>query len=134
MFLWRKRSLFVLQHLQRIDQARARLARLNHIVNKTGSGRNIGVRKSPPIVFDQLCLTLHRIICIGNVTPLPYQRFTVRLHQSMEAMGERTILDLCSGGTGPLPTIMRLLEQQHGYPVRARMTDLHPNLTWLARR
>ena len=43
-------------------------------------------------------------------------------------MGERTILDLCSGGTGPLPSIMRLREERHGYPVSARMTDLHPNL------
>jgi hypothetical protein len=65
---------------------------------------------------------------VGNLTPAPYQGFTARLHLAMEAMGEREILDLCSGGTGPLPTIMRLLEEQHGYAVRARMTDLHPNL------
>jgi hypothetical protein len=65
---------------------------------------------------------------VGNLTPAPYEGFTARLHQAMVAMGESEILDLCSGGTGPLPTIMRLLEEQHGYPVRARMTDLHPNL------
>jgi hypothetical protein len=65
---------------------------------------------------------------VGNLTPAPYEGFTARLHRAMVAMGEREILDLCSGGTGPLPTMMRLLEEQHGYPVSARMTDLHPNL------
>lgn len=65
---------------------------------------------------------------VGNLTPAPYEGFTARLHQAMAAMGERAILDLCSGGTGPLPTILRLLEEQHGYAVSARMTDLHPNL------
>jgi hypothetical protein len=65
---------------------------------------------------------------VGNLTPAPYQEFTARLHQAMAAMGERALLDLCSGGAGPLPTIMRLLDERHGYPVTARMTDLHPNL------
>jgi hypothetical protein len=65
---------------------------------------------------------------LGNLTPAPYEGFTARLHQAMEAMGEREILDLCSGGTGPLPTILRLLEERHGYAASARMSDLHPNL------
>lgn len=65
---------------------------------------------------------------LGNLTPAPYQAFTAKLHEAMVATGEREILDLCSGGTGPLPTILRLLEEEHGYQVSARMTDLHPNL------
>lgn len=65
---------------------------------------------------------------VGNLTPAPYEAFTARLHEAMAATGEREILDLCSGGTGPLPTILRLLEQEHGYQASARMTDLHPNL------
>lgn len=65
---------------------------------------------------------------VGNLSPAPYQQFTARLHEAMAGMGEHEILDLCSGGTGPLPTILRLLEEQHGYQARAHMTDLHPNL------
>lgn len=65
---------------------------------------------------------------LGNLSTAPYERFTERLHRAMAATGEREILDLCSGGTGPLPAIVRLLEDRHGYAVRARMTDLHPNL------
>lgn len=64
---------------------------------------------------------------LGNLSEAPYEGFVDRLFQAMSAMGEREILDLCSGGTGPLPTIVRMLERRHGYEVRARMSDLYPN-------
>ena len=55
---------------------------------------------------------------------LPY------IEQAMRAGGTTRIVDLCSGGSGPIPAIVRELREQ-GLPVEATLTDLFPNVTAL---
>lgn len=49
------------------------------------------------------------------------------LQQALRASGERRIVDLCSGGGGPLPALVRDLVAA-GVPVRCTLTDRFPNL------
>jgi hypothetical protein len=52
---------------------------------------------------------------------------------ALRASGARRILDLCSGGGGPLPSLRRALARDHGLDLPARLSDLHPNLGAFAR-
>ena len=63
----------------------------------------------------------------GNLKPAVFEQFAQRLRSAMESLGERKILDLCSGSAGPLPSLVGLLAAA-GYPVTAHLTDLYPNL------
>ena len=71
---------------------------------------------------------------------LHFMQNAVGLHRGMlplvvEAMqGGRTthIVDLCSGGSGPIPAIIRDL-QKSGISVTATLTDLYPNVPALER-
>src|SRR5262249_36295075 len=38
------------------------------------------------------------------------------------------LIDLCSGGAGPIPMLLKLLEQDHDCRVNVCLTDLHPNV------
>ena len=51
----------------------------------------------------------------------------------MQATGDDTLLDLCSGGGGPALTIAGLLREQYATPLRVVLTDLYPNLPRLER-
>jgi len=51
----------------------------------------------------------------------------------VQATGDDTLLDLCSGGGGPALTIARLLREQYATPLRVVLTDLYPNLPRLER-
>jgi hypothetical protein len=64
--------------------------------------------------FAQTAVSLHRAI-----TPL--------VREAMEAAGTTHIVDLCSGGSGPLPTVIGNLRQS-GVPGTATLTDLFPNI------
>ena len=64
---------------------------------------------------------------MGNLFPLPYEDFVDRLAAAMEHMGTRSLLDLCSGGSGPIVRVSDMLRQR-GLEVDARLTDLYPNL------
>ncbi|MBZ0112392.1 MAG: class I SAM-dependent methyltransferase [Thermoanaerobaculia bacterium] len=64
---------------------------------------------------------------VENSVDRPYHHFVGRLIEALEATSVDRIVDLCSGGGGPLPTLSRLLDQ-HGHPVSIRLTDLHPNI------
>lgn len=44
----------------------------------------------------------------------------------LERTGVRQIVDLCSGGAGPLPSVVPALVEE-GIDVRAKLTDLYPN-------
>ena len=50
------------------------------------------------------------------------------LHRS----GATHIVDVCSGGGGPLPTVMEGLERRIGKQLTATLTDLYPNATAFA--
>jgi len=63
---------------------------------------------------------------VGNLSSAPYEAFVDLLAEAMRATGDRVLLDLCSGSCGPLPTLLRLLEQR-GIGARAVLTDLYPD-------
>lgn len=67
----------------------------------------------------------------ANTVSMPYLGFAAKLQAAMAAMNETMLLDLCSGGSGPVPTLVEILTAQ-GYPVRARLTDRSPSLARLA--
>lgn len=50
------------------------------------------------------------------------------LHRALEATGDRELLDLCSGGGGPVLCIVERLATKHGLHIRARLSDKFPNL------
>jgi hypothetical protein len=50
------------------------------------------------------------------------------LAQALRQTGKRQIVDMCSGGSGPLALIQKQLKQQHGLDVPVRLTDKFPNL------
>ncbi len=62
-----------------------------------------------------------------------YATFAERLAAALEATGDETILDLCSGGGGPAITIAELLRERRTQPLRLVLTDLYPNLPRLER-
>ena len=45
----------------------------------------------------------------------------------LERSDAKAIVDVCSGGGGPLPAVLPLLEAGLGRPLRATLTDLFPN-------
>jgi len=49
-----------------------------------------------------------------------------KLREALERSGEKRLLDLCSGGGGAIPVVVRELERA-GLDVRARLTDYYPN-------
>lgn len=49
------------------------------------------------------------------------------LAKALEDTGERRIVDLCSGGSGPLPALIERLRAR-GLHVTATLTDLYPNI------
>jgi len=63
---------------------------------------------------------------MGDWSGSAYQRFAEKLKAAMDRVGQRIILDLCSGGGGPIKIILRTLQAQ-GFVATARLTDLYPN-------
>lgn len=50
-----------------------------------------------------------------------------RLKKAMEHVETREIVDLCSGGGGPLLAVQRCLASELAFPVNVTLTDLYPN-------
>ncbi len=63
----------------------------------------------------------------GNQTALPYVGFVKMLAEGLRSTGDSRLVDLCSGGGGPLPTLQKMLREQEGLEVTATLTDLYPN-------
>lgn len=57
----------------------------------------------------------------------PFRPFARKLKEALSDCGETEIVDLCSGGGGPLPTIARILREEQDYSVGAVLTDLYPD-------
>lgn len=64
---------------------------------------------------------------VGSAIEAPYSAFVPRLAAAMRKTGDTRLLDLCSGGSGPLRVLIRLL-QREGISARATLTDLYPNV------
>lgn len=54
------------------------------------------------------------------------------LEEALNASGADRIVDLCSGGSGPIPAIVKGLRDK-GMPVTATLTDLYPSVRALQR-
>ena len=48
------------------------------------------------------------------------------LARVLRATGHRRIIDLCSGSSGPMPRLRRLLADEHGLEVEVLLTDKYP--------
>lgn len=69
----------------------------------------------------------------AKLTTAPFVGFTRKLKEALEKTGDRELVDLCSGGGGPLPQVVKLLKEREGLQVRAKFTDLYPNIESLER-
>lgn len=50
------------------------------------------------------------------------------LASALKKTGQTGIIDLCSGGSGPLVKVQQQLRERHGLSVPVRLTDKYPNL------
>ncbi len=65
----------------------------------------------------------------ASLTTAPFERFAQKLKEALVATQQTQLLDLCSGASGPLPQVVKLLREKEQYPVTATLTDLYPNIT-----
>jgi hypothetical protein len=66
-----------------------------------------------------------------------FEPVTPLLTEALEAHGSRRIIDLCSGGGGPVLAVARSAEKRLGFVPEVVLTDLYPNLeafAWAAER
>lgn len=78
----------------------------------------------PASVRDMITDLLGMTIEVGAL----YQPVLGRLAAALQTTGDRVLLDLCSGGGGPLPGLRRSLAQQHGLEAEVCLSDAYPNL------
>nr|QEO74384.1 hypothetical protein [uncultured bacterium] len=76
-------------------------------------------------ITDHLHYSIERGQLFVPIVPL--------LHRALTASGETQIIDLCSGGSGPYPGLVRRLEEDFGMRVPVTLTDLFPNQNAIAR-
>lgn len=69
---------------------------------------------------------------VGNLSAAPYRHFAGALAEAMRSTGDTVLLDLCSGASGPLPTLLGMLREQ-GVEAQAVLTDLFPDTRAFAR-
>jgi SAM-dependent methyltransferase len=74
---------------------------------------------------NYLATIIQRMGVFDAVAPL--------LLRGLEAGGTDTVLDLGSGGGGPLPRLRELLQREHHRGIRVRQSDLFPNAQARAR-
>ena len=68
---------------------------------------------------------------VGSAIEAPYTAFVPRLAAAMKQTSDTRLIDLCSGGSGPLSVLVRMLARE-GVAARATMTDLYPNVPRLS--
>jgi hypothetical protein len=78
----------------------------------------------PAVVRDAMTDLLGKAIEVGRINPpvVPLRAAALR------TTGDRSILDLCSGGGGPVPGLRKLLARDHGLDVEVRLSDFYPNV------
>lgn len=77
----------------------------------------------PPVIRDAMTDLLGKAIEVGRI----YHPVVPLLAEALQTTGDTEILDLCSGGGGPLPTLRRLLADDHGLDVEVKLSDFYPN-------
>jgi hypothetical protein len=78
----------------------------------------------PALLRDTMTDILGMTIELGRL----YTPVVPRLAEALRATGDRSLLDLCSGGGGPVPGVRRRLARDHGLAVDVRLSDFYPNV------
>ena len=82
-----------------------------------------------PRVFRD-CITDHLRFALEAEEAMEMHRAVAAcLKAAMERLGTREIVDLCSGGGGPLLAVQRCLASEMAFPTKVTLTDLYPNLS-----
>src|SRR6266487_3105045 len=82
-----------------------------------------------PRVFRD-CITDHLRFALEAEEAMEMHRAVAAcLKAAMEQLGTREIIDLCSGGGGPLLAVQRCLASEMAFPTKVTLTDLYPNLS-----
>jgi len=77
---------------------------------------------------DQWRGMLTDLLSFFTLTFKPFDPVIPKLKDVLEELNCRTIVDLCSGSSGPWLHIQRKLEDDQAYPVRIILTDRFPNM------
>jgi hypothetical protein len=77
----------------------------------------------PPFLRDLVTDALESLWRFGN----SYKPILPRLHATLTDAGTHKILDLCSGGGGPWPSLSPHLEPSSTHPITICLTDKYPN-------
>lgn len=86
-----------------------------------------------PRVFRDY-LTDHLCYALGSHQAVALHRAIAEiLKPAMERLGTRDIVDLCSGGGGPLLAVQQYLASAMGFDTTVTLTDLYPNVAAFAR-
>lgn len=78
----------------------------------------------PASLRDMMTDLLGLTIEVGHL----YHPVLPLLAKALQTTGDRSILDLCSGGGGPVPGLRRRLAKDHGVAVEVQLSDFYPNL------
>lgn len=57
-----------------------------------------------------------------------YRPLLPKIRSIIQSLHADRIIDLCSGGTGPLLSLQKLLRTAHSQPLKVLLTDKYPNL------
>jgi hypothetical protein len=68
------------------------------------------------------------VLSFFTLTFRPFSQAVPKLKDALERLDCRTVVDLCSGSSGPLLQIQKQLEEKEAYPVRVILTDRFPNM------
>jgi len=82
----------------------------------------------PVVLRDYLTDHLRFFLGSDQARPL-HQAIASILFRSMQKLGTREIVDLCSGGGGPLLAVQRYLHEEMNFETTVILTDLYPNVT-----
>ena len=58
----------------------------------------------------------------------PYDSLVPKIKEVMKKLNCHQIIDLCSGGSGPLPQIQQNMEKNENFSVSVTLTDKYPNI------
>jgi hypothetical protein len=78
----------------------------------------------PGVLRDAVTDILQFAVNIGNL----YDPIVPELRKALHRANTQEVLDLCSGGGGPWPYLLRRINEDQAQPVRICLTDKYPNL------
>jgi hypothetical protein len=82
---------------------------------------------------DFLRCAITDVLHAGHTVFRLHQIWTPLIAGVLERTGETRLVDLCTGGSGPVPAVVDQLRAEHGLSVTAVLTDLYPNQLAISR-